>query len=248
MKDIAIAMITIDRSPLKNYLGETLENLKRAGVFSSPRFCGAHVCNSLPDGFTLREVRQHDVPVHALEHEHAVLSANRNVSMTLRVGALSKAEWVLFLEDDIDVCDKFLDSVGAWLDEHEDSVEYPLYAFGAAYDIVCKYHRMGKTAWTYPVTGFYGTQAFAVRPAVALDISKWLDEHEFDRTDNGTAYDISIHDWADARGYQYFLASVPSFVQHNGKQSFISPRPEDQVHAFASWPGREWSYQSKVEA
>lgn len=238
MKDIAVVMITVDRSPKRNYLTETLDNLKRTGMWQSSRLHSFWLCDSRADLFADNALIAAGL---ALSSVSALgrRTANQNVAAALKYGAKSGAPWVLFLEDDIDVCDRFLDGVGAWLDWHA-FPDCPIYAFGAAYDIIDGLHRRGETSWRYPVDGFYGTQAFATRATDALSLAWWLEQHEFSHTKDGTAYDLSMHDWADAQGVRHFLASVPSFVQHIGMESAIAPRRD--VHVFKSWPGREWSY------
>ena len=161
-----------------------------------------------------------------------------NVAAALRQGySRSFAAWVVFLEDDIDVCDRFFDSVGAWLDDCARD-DRRVYALGSCQ--VSKKSR-GRAA-DIGIEHFFGTQAFALRRDDAIDLSAYLDEHVYDRTDTGAQYDLLMHDWALTRwpSVRHFLASVPSFVQHIGRESVIEPRPS--THLFASWPGREWSY------
>ena len=237
MNDIAIVMVSVDRSPKRNYLGDTLMNLERGGVFRSGRKHSFHISNSRCDSFVDDCVTALGLPI-AVHKPEDQLNVNQNVVNALRIGALSGATWVLFLEDDIDVCARFLDSVGAWLDEHR-IPEGLVYAFGAAYDVLRTMGKRGATVWNYPVDGFYGTQAIALHASDAADLAKWLEEHEQEYSIG--AYDIRMHDWATSRGVTHFLASVPSFVQHTGQESIIAPRAE--VHTFTSWPGQEWSYQ-----
>lgn len=246
MRDISVVMVTVDRTPKQNYLSATLENLKRSGMWESPRCQGFYLCNSRLDMFAHEalvaagiDLKKDPGGLAMVPIERAFRSATKNVSEALRLGAESGASWVLFLEDDIDVCDGFIDGVGVWLDRHA-VPSCPVYAFGAAYDIIVALNRRGFTQWEYPVGGFYGTQAFAIRNADALSLSRWMNDYEFSKTGDGTGYDLIMHDWAGNLGVEYFLASVPSFVQHTGKESVISPRPV--VHEFSSWPGRDWKY------
>lgn len=237
VSDIAVVMITMDRSPRRNYFGETLDNLARAGVFRSHRLQSFTVADSRSGTFAADEIADHGI-------EAAVLlpaefrTANQNAARALRAGGESSARWVLFLEDDIDVCDRFLDGVGRWLDRNA-SIECPLYAFGAAYDLLVPLARVGIETWDYRVSDFYGTQAIAVRCADALTMADWIDAHADDPNRVGS-YDILLHGWAEQRGIEMFKASAPSFVQHVGNDSVIAPR--GTVHAFETWPGREWRY------
>jgi hypothetical protein len=251
--DIAVTMITVDRS-LKgkrtNYLGETLRNLNRAGVFTSPRLRSFTICDSLGDP-------------RLWCSEELVFAANRieaingavgnavgrfaceNAGHALICGGLAGAKWVLFLEDDIDVCADFLGSVGRFLDKYgqgQRGERFRLFAFGAAYDQLKQQRQQGYDYWTYPVNAFYGTQAFALRAEDAVSLGRYISSNPMIRgVYNPNAYDLMFHDWAAVHhpGCE-FLASAPSFVEHIGRESVCTGKEE--THRFESWPGREWSY------
>jgi hypothetical protein len=162
--------------------------------------------------------------------------------------------WVLFLEDDLDVCLDFLGSVGRWLDRHGSNSHNlsALYSFGCAYPQISY---AGGDIWRYPPFTFYGSQAIALRPQYALEIGNFIlsnpqiehhDSTESHRLLSPAEYDLMISHWAKmrlARGVPASIplsASIPSFVQHVGQYSSLSLRPF--CHTFPSWPGREWSY------
>lgn len=241
-KDLAAAMVTIDRSPSPNYLETTLENLKRCGMFTSHRFHSLTICDSGSGGISWVFNRAHSIFEDVEEDKSCIVvmerdpkvCANMNVAGALKVAAKSNRPWVVFLEDDIDVCDNFFDGVGLWLDRHA-SEQYRIYPLGSVYS-------SNGSAVVVPVGHFYGTQAFAIRTSDASLLAEYLIEHCFDKTHNGTGYDLSMSDWLKEcyPAHGGFLAVSPSMVQHIGSESIINPRPN--VHTFASWPGREWSY------
>ena len=241
MRDLAAVMVTVDRSPGRNYLVETLRNLKRSDLITSERLYSFDLVDSGPGSEWARSAAEWVMPGWfsvVAEQTGTKRTANENVAAALRQGhSRSFAAWVVFLEDDIDVCDRFFDSVGAWLDDCSRD-DRRVYALGSCQ--VSKKSR-GRAA-DIGIEHFFGTQAFALRRDDALNLSAYLDEHVYDRTDTGAQYDLLMHDWALARwpSVRHFLASVPSFVQHIGRESVIEPRPS--THLFASWPGREWSY------
>lgn len=250
MKDIAVVLITVDRTPAENYLAQTLTNLRRAKTWDSVRFHSLILCDSGgSDTWPEQAIRQVGVDKVIVYRSPDKKTPNRNVADALRIGASIchnwEAKWVLFLEDDIDVCDHFIDSVGVWLDEHS-RPNYHVFALGANYDRVTELAREGKTNWEYPIDGFYGTQAFAIRPDDAKSLSSWLEKNEFSKNVDGSAYDLIMHDWAHSTfpNNQFFLASVPSFVQHIGTDSVIRPRAG--IHTFPSWPGQNWRYEPKT--
>lgn len=251
--DIAVTMITVDRS-LKgkrtNYLGETLRNLDRSKVFDSPRLRTFILCDSLGDP----RLWCSEKLVFAADRIEAITdSANdspksrlacENAGHALICGGLTGAKWVLFLEDDIDVCANFLDSVGHFLDKYGHKERFRLFAFGAAYDQISQMRWQGYDHWVYPVNAFYGTQAFALRAEDAVSLGLYIGSNPMIRgVYNPNAYDLMFHDWAQVNhpGCE-FLASAPSFVEHIGRESVCTGKKE--THRFESWPGREWSYRS----
>lgn len=211
MRDIYLSMVTHPR-PV-DYFSQTIKNLVRSGLGRSSRLCN----------FGIYET-----------HE----PANINVADALSLQACDVNNWILFIEDDLDFCNSFVDSCAAWLDEHEYG-DVKVYAFGCSHPAIEDSY---EPYWKYPISCFNGTQCFAVRRYDALEIAKYLRKHCYDRTPDGTAYDLLIADWARANwpDQEYFLASCPSFVQHVGMNSVIRPRPN--VHTFTSFPGPEWSY------
>ena len=240
MLDITAAMVTIDRSPVDNYLSDTLHGLVQSDLLTSTRLRELIVYDSEPDNWAKGVVSLNSDlrKVGVLTPCHTFVS-NENVAEALRRSGQRSNQWVLFLEDDIAVCAEFFSSVGAWLDEYATD-ECKVFSFGASYQQIEQCIADGQGAWRYPVGAFYGTQCFAMRGADAVDLSAYLINHCYDRESNGTEYDLLMQDWAIECGEDNFLASCPSFVQHVGGQSVI--RPRDNVHTFASWPGTAWSY------
>jgi len=236
--DIHAVMITIDRSPSPNFLSETMENLRRSDLATSYRLerltvvdSGTSIEWAIPAVIPSQRVRMVGAPTPRC--------ANLNVATALRMGQTGMP-WILFLEDDIDVCANFFDSVGAWLDDHARE-DRRVYSFGANYGDVKEIARAGGTSWNYPIRMFYGTQAFAIRSSDAVDLADHLEANP-EHCGDGTGYDLLMHGWSKARwpDVKHYLASVPSFVQHIGMSSVI--RPRKIIHTFPSWPGRGWSY------
>lgn len=262
VRDIAIVLITMDRTPRgkDNYLTTTLANFKRAGVFSSPRLHSFHVCDSgSPSGWLVSEVESVGLSGFLSLHMDGNRLACENAGYALVTGGKTDATWTLFCEDDLDLCVDFLDSVGRWLDDHgtgPTSDRYRVFIFGTPYPQVQWCVERDLTSWEYPVPNFYGTQCFAIRREDALSLGAYLLSNPRVRgIFNPNAYDLMFHDWmantypTPDDGYtdptpHLFLASVPSFVQHVGRQSVCTGK--DITHTFESWPGQDWSYKSDV--
>lgn len=235
MKTIGIGIKTADRSPRHNYLADTFGNLARAGVFRSPHLYGLRVYDScvedwamkIPPGVLL------DKPVEQRRSLH------ENAAEAIRYTAAMGADWTLVLEDDLDFCDRFLESTLAWVGQVvAERREYLMYVLGANYSQIVDARRKKKIVWDYPIGSFYGAQALLWRTNVARGLAEWLGPSPSYNGIAGHGHDLLLGRWAKERGETHFAASVPSFVQHIGKESGIGNRS----FGFSSWPGRNWSY------
>lgn len=257
--DIAVVMITVDRSPKRNYLQDTISNLRWGGVFHSERLLSFTLVVGQPiqrGGGVVDDDPSRDYDgvisdmgmrysINAITADHRLLpceNAGRALILGSKLASAHPQGWVLFLEDDVDVCADFLGSVGRWLDRHENDND-ALYALGSS-------HPSGYSSdiWRFPDTrNFYGTQAIALRPSQALSLgtaisTDWqsIRSQQMDPFLSGE-YDLMIgHLVARQRLRSGISVSVPSFVQHIGQESSLSDR--STCHTFPSWPGREWSY------
>lgn len=236
-----ITIRTADRAPRRNYLLDTLANLERAGVFRSEIPFVMHVIDtggSAPE-FMAQLQLWRSLHAQNIEIESAAekISPNRNAIEALTIGGKSGAEWVLFLEDDVDVCGDFLESVDKWLSDNA-RPSCLIYPFCAAYG--AKSGRVHGKPWHYAIGGFYGTQAYAVRGTDALRIAEWMNarlaEHPMKQ-----GHDLLLKEWSLAVNPEnpHFLCPTPDFVQHKGKESSLHP---GRFHEYAMFSGPTWSY------
>lgn len=253
-RSIAVVMITIDRSPKSNYLSETVSNLKRGGLFKSGLLHSFNMVDSKINKSTTEYVPEfvwHAFLVNAdidrglgsdiyFKRAERNYLACENAGRALKIGAESGAAWVLFCEDDIDVCDRFLESVAAWLDQFA-SDRYGVYPFATPYDINnSNSQQTAEIAWD----SFYGTQCFAIRPRRANLLGNYLLSNPLVKGEvQPTFYDLMIADWLRSNDL-LILCSNPSFVEHIGRESVCTNYTI--THRSPSWPGREWSYVDKI--
>lgn len=239
---LSAAIITVDREGT-NFLGQTLRNLERSGWFRSPEVAALWVVDSgSPKGYVEQEAGELvsrcrvDIP-----EEQRTL--NGNACRALQLAAAEDADFVLMMQDDIDVCDDFAGSVCRWLVEHHDEAHL-LYSFGTTWPAIQAAAAAGWTSAPYPIAQFYGTQCYALSITRARHLAEWFERSwpllSLDHHGRNVYDDILLHRWAaetdpDAT---HFLASAPSFAQHVGTVSSI----RSKLFTFPSWPGREWSY------
>ena len=155
-------MVTVDRSPHTNYLAATLTELHH----SSPEMY-LTLMDSGPRETSGEWVLDTILPwqdwIFELHRAKTHICANLNVAHALRCGA-ERGDWVLFLEDDIAVCKNFLGSVKSWLGIYG-TADYPLCVFGSTYS------KRQPGAHNIPISGFYGTQAVALRSEDAENLA-----------------------------------------------------------------------------
>lgn len=189
------------------------------------------------DAFFQRLVETHTLTHPLVRGVH--ISANRlpndNAVHVCRAAIRDAADWVLFLEDDIDIIDDFIGSVDRWLTD----VQEPLlqfYPLGSALKRDMR-HAIATQARTvrWPIRHFYGITAVAFRtdalatfcdvvssnppwmiPVYALDenLKRWHRRTYPTQTDT--------------------LTPAPCFVNHLGAQSSQRMAPE---HFTGDYPG-----------
>ena len=233
-RSIAVVMITVDRSPKCNYLDTTIRNLIRSGVFESDMLNSFSLFDSKAGMQHLTErIPMRCATLNCAGRDYL---ACENAGRALEIGAGSGAEWVLFCEDDIDVCDRFLESAAAWLDKFAHD-RYGIYPFATPYDI--NNSNSQQTA-EIDSQSFYGTQCFAIRHHHANLLGNYLLSNPRVKGEvQPTFYDLMIADWLRANNL-LILCSNPSFVEHIGRESVCTDHTT--THRSPSWPGRDWSY------
>lgn len=242
MPRYTLAVRTINRNlrGRQNYLGQTLANLERAGIMESTIPWSMAIVDGGSDaGFVPRELKQTERLLHCprvrIVRAPRFLTPNENAVATWRAG--SGTEWTIFLEDDIDFCARFLESVDAWLTQYA-SDSCRVYPLGAPYDQV----RSARNFWRYPVEAFYAQQAVAVRSSDAGSIANFIEAHP-GYLQGG---DILIQKWSREEYplIDYFLTPAPGLVQHVGQESWLVEGRNGKApfFEFPSWLGRERSW------
>ena len=242
---ISVAIKTADRYPRVNYLRQTLNNLQRAGVFDSHHLAGDIVLMDSgigpdPRVFLAKEADGF-LRVRIDSEFHRTL--HQNAANAIRVAAQEeRADWVLVLEDDIDVCARFLESVARWLEDYV--VDGPmLYSFGANYAQIRACKTRGESVWFYPCHAFYGALACAWRRGHASSLAEWLGQDPGIVQEDGgkvrnRGHDLLLGQWGKVMGLTHFRASVPCFIQHIGLESGLNNKKIE----YAGWCGPSWCY------
>ena len=247
-KTVAIAVKTMDRGACppkaRNYLGATLANFERAGVFKSEHLHSLALVDSgspKPWEFLEREVGSL-IEYCGLDIPERRRNLHRNAARAIELAGSAGADWAMVVEDDIDVCADFLESVVAWLEDHAQPSPM-MYVFGANYRQIRVLYQKRKTVWRYPARGFYGALCCVWSPVDALDVVDWYgDDPAYLNKEGGKIYgrghDLMLGRWGQERGVTHFQASVPCFIQHIGLDSGLGNRKIE----YAGWRGPGYSY------
>ena len=270
MRSFALAIETKDRRLTGgvNYLGETLRNLARAGVWDDERLSSLQIMlgGEQPD-FVATEI----FPNIPQDRMVAIIDSRgrtrqQNGAMAIRMAATDKnADFVIKLEDDLDFISDFLGSVDRWLGDKLNLV--PMIALGGSAETVADSHyapgesvlgegtsfpivrhalASGVKILGMPLTCFWGAQALLWKREVAEQLAEWFGPDPFypgkDEEIRHCGHDLMFALWGQTLPVSAVGIAVPSFVQHIGRQSTIN-----NVFFEFPWPGREWLYRGESQ-
>lgn len=246
----ALGMRTTDRTPIgaRNYAMETLGNFARSGGFRSSHLVGFGIaCSTWEFGHV--DMRQFCA---ATENERGGLVTPETAGMRwtpnvtawkalalahLMAERRGGADWIFHLEDDLDFCSRFLESVEAWIEDEVRPTDR-LITFATLKKTVDEMN--GARSFVRPVTSFHGSQCYAVRAEDVPSLIAYLEAHpQYRGVDK--CHDLLLHGWLAEVGGE-IRSTNPSFVDHIGLESFLSPGSR---HVITGFPGREWKYQRK---
>lgn len=245
---VALCVRTVDRSPKRNYLKKTVENLARQGCKQA-----LHVYCSDPDvawihgaieGFDAFPINVAAPPPG--EKAHPNETGLRAIEMAL--AAEPDAEWVLVMEDDLEFCKDFVGSVRRWI-RRAAKADRNVYRFFGFERPRNGYRRV--SAFDHTLESLRASQAVLLRRADARDFVEWARINEdtwrsgrwpkvVSGADPHVAFDKLVGEWSLRKwpGRPGVL-SWPFFVNHIGHESSLHRRGVIDARQFG---GKDWSY------
>lgn len=221
----AIGIVSFDRSPTENYIIPTLQSLQQD--FKSPLLKNLTIYDSGSPKPHLNKIKPYiegygKVQLSTPEER---LYIQENGARCLLESSKHESEWVMFIEDDIEVCSSFLKRVNNWLINNAKENVYA-YTMCAAYpENLSAAASAGQEYWEYPVEAFYGIQCFVMKTKHARSFGEYLLE-----APGGQYNDMHLKDWLVKQGQKVLYTPAPhSFVQHIG---LISNYHKDRYHSF----------------
>lgn len=202
----------MDRSPKVNFLATTVDSLRASGLLDHPDF-ELHIFHT---GHRSTNLDQLDL-THAsitLHTNQDPLHFNLGTVNLFRHAASQKPDFILFMEDDVHVCEDFPEFVVSALSEFEAG---SVLDFLTYYEEVKTSYLEGARSIEMPAHTFYGTQCFAMRPLDALSFADFVEQHHGVKP--GFA-DTWFDSWMEQTDRPRVVScSVPSPAQHTGFDS-----------------------------
>lgn len=239
LKPVSIAIITHDRQdrkvPRKNYIFETIDNLKRSGTFESDLFHSLHIFDDCSPEQHIKNLLTYtkDLPkttVHTF-NERGGSRFNAARAHEFMYSINSDVDWGMILEDDLDFCKNFLDSSYQWLRDvaHKNYRVYSLALSGGRSEV--------------SPGGFWGSQGYYMRTRDSLSFCTFLHNPKLGDKTNG--HDTKLARWMKEtlrKDQQKIFAPSPSLIQHIGLESDIQGSKRDKPHPHFDFIGRDKSY------
>ena len=209
---ISAVMLTADRSPRQNYVGDSVNSLRASGLLDHPEV-----------SFTLLHFGRSNANLAPIQDNHSgmniVIGPQRNYNFSvvkaLRQAANTNADIVLFMEDDILVDKGLADIVlAAFKSFGEDQ---KIIDFVSYYDGIYEHYFLGHNFLDMAANTYYGNQCFAMPNEAARSFADFVDQESADKPG---FCDVWIADWLQANNWgDTVRCAVPSVAQHMGRDS-----------------------------
>lgn len=209
----SITMTSVERP----YRHDTFLRLVETGTLEHPLLCGFHIAyNRLP---------------------------NINTVHVWQQALLDNADWILFLEDDIDIIDDFLGSTDRWLADHA-RAHIQFYPLGCGVRGAMRRAKEQRArSFNWPIRAFYGATALALRPAFVRDFCETYAQHP-DWMMNPYGLDENLKRYIQ-RMYPdqpHICTPVPCFIDHRGAQTSQTMANSHWTGSYTGWEGRAITY------
>ncbi len=168
---------------------------------------------------------------------------NDNATHALQAAVRDGADYVIFLEDDIEIVDDFIGSIARWMaDVYDPRVHvYPLGC--AARRAARRCLNEGILTWRYPVKEFFGACGLVFPTTSAKAFCDVCVQHpEWMMEWNGL--DVNIKRWHQRiePAQHYLLTPFPCLIDHRGETSSLSTDPAHFTGRYEGFIGTEWTY------
>ncbi len=248
LPSVALTMRTANRTPKRNYLKGTLQHLANQGF----DLTDLHLCVTKPGSEWLAGQFKGLQKTPTLHIPKTILNANQNGLAQARHGIETGAAWVVMLEDDLDFCADFVNSLRRWLKDADRPTRHVFRCFG----FTTPPQGFKGSFYDWPLPMLRGSQAICLRRDDAIDFLEWGTKHinSWCRTTSwrnptanpGIAFDKFVAAWATAKWPRVpCVMSHPYFVNHIGNESSIHSRG---VRNDAPFAGTAWRYVSEAFA
>jgi hypothetical protein len=232
---LSAVMITVDRGE-KNYIETSIASLIDAGFFDYPGMTLEVFDSGSENTEFLNFLEDQPYPI-TVNYSSKNLELIENFARALESSKAHKAEYIIFMEDDIEVAPKLSYQIDQFIQRHQQ--DHKVWSFHASYSEIAAAVAAGDGHFNLPYPQFYGSLCFAVSAVDAHSLSAWLINCYRSGGNRQTA-DLQISEWLKHKmNVHHICCSVPSLVQHIGVTSSIRSNPgfiENTSYSLNYWP------------
>lgn len=168
---------------------------------------------------------------------------NANADHALGLAMQDQTDWIIFLEDDIDLVDGFITSVDNWMRSYE-TTRVHMYPMGCGVRRAYLRERdAGGRMWEWPLKDYFGATALVLRPTFALAFRE-----EFRRQPEWwtepTGLDENLKQFH--RRYEptvsHIRTPIPCLVDHRGVVTTQTTAAPHWTGSYPGWIGVQGQY------
>ena len=215
---LAAVMITVDRGQT-NYIEASVASLIDAGFFDYPGISLEVFDSGSANTDYLNFIDDLPYPI-TINYSPERIELIENFARALKAKSASDAEYIIFMEDDIEVVPNLSHRIDQFIHKHLKGNK--VWSFHASYQEIVDAVNAGDEHYDLPYPGFYGSLCFAISATDAHSLAAWLSDY-YNAGGNRHTADLQVNEWLKHEmKFDHICCSAPSLVQHIGVQSSFS--------------------------
>jgi len=209
-------IITSNRCPDENYIMNTIKSLEKENILNETE---VNVFDSGSEDVSYLDFLKNK---NIIVHTHNIkLNLNENRIRAFETVEKHDGDYIIFLEDDIELCDEFLFKVKKFIKKYD----VGFWDFCTPYDEIVHRFNDGFDYWDCPIEKFYGTQCIVIKkdiiPEIIIELKSGIKDMLAKGKPSSKGGDLHFKRWFIKHNKTHMKCCVPSLVQHKGKKSTI---------------------------
>ena len=211
-------MITVDRDQ-RNYIEASITSLIDAGFFDYPGITLEVFDSGSANTDYLNFIDDLPYPITS-NYSPQRIELIENFARALKAKSAFDAEYIIFMEDDIEVVPNLSHRIDQFIHRHLKGNK--VWSFYASYQEIVDAVTAGEEHHDLSYPDFYGSLCFAISATDAHSLAAWLSNY-YNAGGNRHTADLQINEWLKHEmKIDHICCSAPSLVQHIGVQSSFS--------------------------